>query len=287
MSFGFLVGFQFFVPSSFKLLLFSLSSSLSSLCTIVALHFSSPSFQSHSLIRSFEVWFPFYRFVLHSEFTGTSISFFLFWNLEFFPFSFFFSFFGSMVNSSEVRRLCPSLSFFFACLGASLGSSCSFGPLIENFVFGGSGLSLALADLLLVLRESVDWFEGIVGERRIMSEVRSSELETRLSSNDDPVEMEEDTATSSPRELRAFSALGEVCGMDAETLSRFRDRFQFPKRVRIRLPHKEERACHFSPREMCFYKIAFQCGLRFPVHPFIMELLGYFNIAPRQLMPNS
>ncbi|KAL0003151.1 hypothetical protein SO802_016932 [Lithocarpus litseifolius] len=124
---------------------------------------------------------------------------------------------------SEVRRLYPSLSFFFACLGASLGSSCSFGFLIENFVFGGSGLSLVLADLLPVLHESVDWFEGIVGERRIMSEVRSSKLETRLSFSDDHVEMEEDTIASDPRKLRAFSALGEVCGLDAETLSRFRD----------------------------------------------------------------
>ena len=29
------------------------------------------------------------------------------------------------------------------------------------------------------------------------------------------------------------------------------------------------------------------CGLRFPVHLFIMELLHYLNIAPRQLMLNS
>ena len=28
-------------------------------------------------------------------------------------------------------------------------------------------------------------------------------------------------------------------------------------------------------------------GLRFPVHPFIMELLGHFDIVPGQLMPNS
>ena len=29
---------------------------------------------------------------------------------------------------------------------------------------------------------------------------------------------------------------------------------------------------------------AFTCGLRLPVHPFIMELLGFFGIAPGQLM---
>ena len=41
------------------------------------------------------------------------------------------------------------------------------------------------------------------------------------------------------------------------------------------------------PREVCFYKAAFQCGFRFLIHPFIMELLSHFNITLGQLMPNS
>ena len=41
------------------------------------------------------------------------------------------------------------------------------------------------------------------------------------------------------------------------------------------------------PNEICFYEVAFTCELRLPIHPFIMELLGFFGIAPRQLMPNS
>ena len=32
---------------------------------------------------------------------------------------------------------------------------------------------------------------------------------------------------------------------------------------------------------------SFTCGLRLPIHPFIMELLGFFGIAFGQLMPNS
>lgn len=118
-----------------------------------------------------------------------------------------------------------------------------------------------------------------------MSEVRSSELETRLSFSDRPVEG--DTAVSVPREVRAFHTLEEVCGLDADTLSRFKDRFQFPNRVRVRLPREEDRACHFFPREVCFYEGAFFCGLGFPVHPFLLELLDQFGIAPGQLMPNS
>ena len=54
------------------------------------------------------------------------------------------------------------------------------------------------------------------------------------------MEVEEDTAISVPREVRAFHAFGEVCSLDDEMLSRFRGRFQFPDRVRVHLPHEEE-----------------------------------------------
>ena len=122
-------------------------------------------------------------------------------------------------------------------------------------------------------------------ERGTMSEVRSNELETRLSSSSDPVEV--DTAVSTPREVRAFHALEEMCGLDVDTMGRFKDRFQFLEWVRVCRPNDEHRACHFFLGEVCFYEAAFTCGLRLPVHPFIMELLDHFSIAPRQLMPNS
>ena len=41
------------------------------------------------------------------------------------------------------------------------------------------------------------------------------------------------------------------------------------------------------PDEICFYEATFTCELRLPIHPFIMELLGFFGIAPGQLIPNS
>nr|XP_023898864.1 uncharacterized protein LOC112010741 [Quercus suber] len=118
-----------------------------------------------------------------------------------------------------------------------------------------------------------------------MSKVRFSELETGLSSNGDLVE--EDTTVFSPREVRDFYALEEVCGMDADTLGRFKDRFQFSEQVRVRLPNEEDWACHFFPGEVCFYEAAFVCGLRFPVHSFLIELLDHFGIALGQLMLNS
>ena len=81
--------------------------------------------------------------------------------------------------------------------------------------------------------------------------------------------------------------LKEKCSLKIEVFNKFRDRFQFPDETRARLPRKGEKAYAFAYGEVCFYEAVFLCGLRFPVHPFIMELLHYLNLAPRQLMPNS
>ena len=187
-----------------------------------------------------------------------------------------------MVNDSVVRVAHPSVSFFFARLEAALGVSGDFLPLVGDFIFAGCGLSAVLGELSPILSQSIAWFEG---ETKRMSEVRSSELETGLLSSGSPEEG--DTAASIPRVVRAFYALEEVCRLDVETVSRFKDRFQFPERIRVHRPNSEDWACHFFPDEVCFYEAAFTCGLRLPVHPFIMELLGHFGIAPRQLIPNS
>ena len=137
-----------------------------------------------------------------------------------------------MVSSSEVRIACPSIYFLFARLGGSLGVF----PHLENFISKGNNLGVVVADLLPLLRQSIDCFWDLM--REAMSEVRLSELETGFSSSGDPVEG--DTAVSTPREVRAFYALNEECGLDDDTLGRFKDRFQFPERVRVHLPSKRE-----------------------------------------------
>ena len=186
-----------------------------------------------------------------------------------------------MVSGFEVRAVFPSVSSFFARLGAALGVFGDFLPLVRDFIFAGCGLSLVIRELSPILGQSLAWFEG--GTRR-MAEVRSSELETGLLSS----ELETgcgslevgDTAVSAPREVRAFHALEEVCGLDADTIDRFKDRFQFQEHVHVRRLTNEDRACHFFPDEVYFYEAAFTCGLRLLVHPFIMKLLGFFGIAP-------
>ena len=99
-----------------------------------------------------------------------------------------------MVSSSEVRTECPSISFLFARLRGSLGVF----PHLENFISEGNSLGIVVADLLPLIHQSIDWFRDLV--REVMSEVRSSELETGLSSSDEPTEG--DTAVSASREVR-------------------------------------------------------------------------------------
>ena len=86
--------------------------------------------------------------------------------------------------------------------------------------------------------------------------------------------------------LCSFHAIKKKCSLKIEIFSKFKDRFQFPE-TRARFPRKGEKACAFTHGEVCFYEAVFSCGLRFPVHPFIMELLHYLNLALGQLMPNS
>ena len=40
------------------------------------------------------------------------------------------------------------------------------------------------------------------------------------------------------------------------------------------------------PKMVCFFEVAFENGLRFPLHPFIKNVLQHFNVCPSQLSPN-
>ena len=43
----------------------------------------------------------------------------------------------------------------------------------------------------------------------------------------------------------------------------------------------------FVPKMVCFFEVAFDNGLRFPLHPFIKGVLQHFNVYPSQLSSNS
>ena len=39
------------------------------------------------------------------------------------------------------------------------------------------------------------------------------------------------------------------------------------------------------PKMVCFFEVAFENGLRFPLYPFIKRVLQHFNVCPSQLSP--
>ena len=41
------------------------------------------------------------------------------------------------------------------------------------------------------------------------------------------------------------------------------------------------------PKMVCFFEVAFDNGLRFPLHPFIKGVLQHFNVCPSKFSPNG
>lgn len=128
----------------------------------------------------------------------------------------------------------------------------------------------------------------MVEERFVGDEVRLSELDTSLSSSDDLVGIKEDMVMSKPStssSSKPFQALIEECILEEKHLKNLRKRFQFPTETKMYLPHPGEKACAFAHGHVC-YEADFRCGLHFPIHPFIHELLDHLKIAHGQLIPN-
>ena len=112
-------------------------------------------------------------------------------------------------------------------------------------------------------------------------EVRSSKLETGLSSSEDHGAFEV-TSPSTPHK-----AWGICFSLKEKDKKRIRDRIQLPSSIKIRIPEGDDRACHSYADEACFYEANFVNGLHSPVHPFIRELFFLLQLALAQLVSNS
>lgn len=102
-------------------------------------------------------------------------------------------------------------------------------------------------------------------------DVRSSELETGLSSNVESLSKVVDTTASKlPSSLSSppLHALSKSCSLKEKHLNGFRKMFQFSKGTSIILPLLGKKACNFAQGEVCFYKADLLCGLSFP-RPFV------------------
>ena len=67
----------------------------------------------------------------------------------------------------------------------------------------------------------------------------------------------------------------------------FAERYRPPPGVRIWSPDVLTLYAASVPGMVCFFEVAFDNGLRFPLHPFIKGVLQHFNICHSQLAPNG
>ena len=67
----------------------------------------------------------------------------------------------------------------------------------------------------------------------------------------------------------------------------FAERYRPPPGLRIWSPDVLTLYAASVPGMVCFFEVAFDNGLRFPLHPFIKGILQHFNICPSQLAPNG
>ena len=67
----------------------------------------------------------------------------------------------------------------------------------------------------------------------------------------------------------------------------FAKRYRSPSGVRVWSPDVLTFYVVSVPKMVCFFKVAFENGLRFPLHPFIKGVLQHFSVYPSQLAPNG
>ena len=169
-----------------------------------------------------------------------------------------------MVDFSSIKVDCPSVAFLFAHLGCLLevveGECLKW---VSLFVGEDCPHNFVLSSLFPLVSHSAR-----VARSLKMSEVRSNELETGLSSSDDHVIS---VVTSHSTLYKAWNISCSLMGKDEK---RIRDRFQFPDSMRIRIPSDEDKVCHSYVDKVCFYEANFTSGLHFPAHPFVRELFS-------------
>jgi hypothetical protein len=124
-------------------------------------------------------------------------------------------------------------------------------------------------------------------------EVRSEELPSGLSDREGGGNSEDETPSVSgssrsdgPEKLWiARSYLSKV--EDEDGLKKYRDRYQIPDDVVLRIPNPDERACSSRYDDVAFYEADFNACLRFPMQPLMRELLDHLHLTPAQLAPNA
>jgi hypothetical protein len=91
-----------------------------------------------------------------------------------------------------------------------------------------------------------------------------------------------------PRVDRSWKALSYFSRINQDDIDRIQRRYQIPDDVVLRILDSDERAC--CPKyegDVAFYEADLRAGLRFPMQPFVKELLDFLSLAPGQVNSNG
>ena len=174
-------------------------------------------------------------------------------------------------------------------------------PQLEGYVSFDSVLHRLAAELYSIVHPALSSWEG-VRSRMAANEAEWSlplleELPEGLSDESPGRVMREDSfeavpstsgARQSTRVDRSWKALSYFSKVTQDDIDRMRRRYQIPDDVVLRIPDSDERAC--CPKyegDVAFYEADHRAGLRFPMQPFVRELLDFLGLAPGQVNPNG
>ena len=117
------------------------------------------------------------------------------------------------------------------------------------------------------------------------------------SDDDDDEDDDDEEAEVAPKTGRARGVhvhidpdvIARICDTDIDqaVLDYVEERYSRPRDVMLRIGTDEERPCSDGPDMMICYYDAFEWGFRLPVHPFVEEILKYYDIHIAQISPNG
>jgi hypothetical protein len=212
------------------------------------------------------------------------------------------SFSGFLRGFIPVNLDSLSLSFKSFFVGVSRFAENGLGPPpIEGFVSPDSVLHRLSAELYSVICPAIHTWEA-VRNRMVANEAEwplplSEELPEGLSDESNGGMTREVSSgavpsTSGSRPLSrvdgTWKAMSYFSKFNEDDVDRLRRRYQIPDDVVIRIPDDDERAC--CPKyegDVAFYEAGLKAGLRFPIQPFVRELLDFLSLAPGQVNPNG
>jgi hypothetical protein len=195
-----------------------------------------------------------------------------------------------------------SLSFKSFFVGVSRFAENGLGPPpIEGFVSPDSLLHRLSAELYSVIYPSISTWEAIRGR------MTANEAEWSLPLSEElPEGLLDESAGRVAREVsskaipsmsgsrhiprvdRSWKAMSFFSKIRQDDIDRIRRHYQIPDDVVLRIPDLDERAC--CPKyegDVAFYEADLRAGLRFPVQPFVRELLDFLSLAPGQVNVNG